>query len=134
MTTAAGIGPDAQDDTMLSTPVASQMKFSPSTDSVSHAPQPLGERQLSDSSTISSSTLSSGSNLSSGGPLLLPIPNSGSNKSQLSFTPSDDEGHSVMFDPLPEEIANADISIARESGGFLLLVTLELHCFDSINP
>lgn len=116
MTSAAG-GPVSHDDNPQSTPIQSNMNFH------KDAPPSLQERQLSDSSTISSSSISS-STLSSvrsldsgssiGGQFLLPIPNPGGNKSQASFSLSDDENQSVMLDPLPEEIANADLSIASE--------------------
>jgi hypothetical protein len=114
MTAAGGA---VYEDNAHSNSMNSNTNFSPNTNSDAPLPHLLLERQLSDSSTASSSALSSArspDSSSTSGQFLLPIPNPGGNKSQSSFSMSDDE-NSVMQDPLPPEIANADISIARES-------------------
>lgn len=140
MTPAAG-GAVSNDDNAQSTPIQSSMNFAPCKDASPPHPPSLQDRQMSDSSTISSSSMSS-STLSSvrsldsgsslgGGQFLLPIPNPGSNKSQASFSLSDDENQSVMLDPLPEEIANADISIARESALSLIFSRRLLLCISN---
>ena len=46
-------------------------------------------------------------------PAALPRPAVSSENSQLKFVPAD-AGEPLTFEPLPPEIANADISIARE--------------------
>jgi len=121
---------DDGESSFIPTPVLSQMLASFGT-SYGHEKTSQPE-QTSSSSDVSSSLLSPNTSARR-----LPIPTSSTNRSDTSITfvdGQDDKGSSD-FDDLPPEVAEADISIARESSSLivsLLLLVSQPHSHPSL--